>query len=95
MNEPMEPHQSPTAARATCDPRDVPALVLRRISVVKSKESDLAVAIARLLDITQQLARTHGAQSLVAEQLRCRVQALEAAAAVPAASGPGEAMRRP
>jgi hypothetical protein len=81
--------QKPTH-RAVTDPREVASLVMQRMNVVSTKKDELAIAIHGLIDITQQLTRTYGEQLLAIDQLRRRINALEAAAAPGAdAAAPG------
>ena len=76
------------AQRAISDPREVAALVMGRVHTVKAKEQELATALDSLIDLTQQLTRTYGAQMVAMQQLRLRVKALESQVA-PHAPGPG------
>ena len=74
--------------RATSDPREVAALVMDRMNQVNIKKEELGVAIRGLIDVTQQLTRTYVTQTVVVEQLRRRVKALETPAAPEAARRP-------
>jgi hypothetical protein len=64
--------------RAISDPREVAAVVMARMNTVKAKKQELGAAIDALVDITQQLTRTYGAQMVAMEQMRRRIKALEA-----------------
>jgi hypothetical protein len=68
----------PTAQRAVSDPREVAAIVMARMQQVKAKKDEMGAAMDALVDITQQLTRTYGAQLVVIEHLRRRVKELEA-----------------
>jgi hypothetical protein len=70
--------ESKPAQRATTDPREVAAVVVTRLRQVHAKKDELAVAIDALADITRQLTRSYAAQIVAVEQLRKRVQLLEA-----------------
>jgi hypothetical protein len=60
---------------------------------VHAKKDELAVAIDGLADITRQLTRSYAAQIVAVEQLRKRVQALEAPPAPPRNNGASEVAR--
>lgn len=77
---------APPAQRAISDPREVAALVMGRVHTVKAKEQELATALDSLIDLTQQLTRTYGAQMVAMQQLRLRVKALESQVASPGPS---------
>jgi hypothetical protein len=74
------------AQRAISDPREVAALVMARMKQAKAKKDELGLAMEALVDITQQLTRTYGAQQVVIEHLRRRVKELEAQLASQAAA---------
>jgi hypothetical protein len=72
--------QAQAGQRTISDPREVASLVMARMNLVNAKKDELARAIEGLVDITQQLTRTYGAQMVAMEHLRRRVKALEAQA---------------
>lgn len=100
--EPTQAQAAPAAAasqaeaqpgqRTISDPREVASLVMARMNLVSAKKDELARAIEGLVDITQQLTRTYGAQMVAMEHLRRRVKALEAQVG-PGAATPPESMQ--
>jgi hypothetical protein len=80
--KPPEPAHGPNdkAAirhRPVTDPREMASLVMTRMNVVIAKKDELALAIHRLSEITQQLTRSYGEQLLTIEQLRSQGNAPE------------------
>lgn len=79
-----QPAENKPARRPVSDPREVAAVVMGRMKLVKTKRDELAIALDGLVDITQQLTRVYAQQLLTIEALRRRVRELEPPAATPA-----------
>jgi hypothetical protein len=73
-----KPAEKP-ARRPITDPREVAAVVMGRMKLVKAKRDELSLAIDGLLDITNQLTRVYAEQLMAIEVLRRRVKELEGA----------------
>jgi hypothetical protein len=69
------------APRVISQPREVAAVVMARMHLVRAKKEELNVALNGLVDITQQLTRAYAEQLTTIEQLRRRVKELEGAPA--------------
>ena len=78
--EPSRPGDQKPARRAISDPREVAAVAVGRMKLVKTKRDELTVAIDGLVDITQQLTRAYAEQVVTIDRLRRRVKELEALA---------------
>lgn len=81
-----KPAAAQPARRPISDPREVAAVVMGRMKLVKTKRDELSVAIDGLVDITQQLTRAYAEQLMTIEALRRRLKQLEG----PAAATPSE-----
>ena len=81
-----KPAEQKPARRPISDPREVAAVVMGRMKLVKTKRDELGLAIDGLVDITQQLTRAYAEQLMTIEALRRRLKQLEA----PAAGTPSE-----
>ncbi|TFZ03115.1 hypothetical protein EZ313_18050 [Ramlibacter henchirensis] len=75
--EPGKPADKKPALRPISDPREVAAVVMGRMKLVKTKKDELSLAIDGLVDITQQLTRAYAEQLLTIDRLRRRVKELE------------------